>query len=251
MHPADEEFRGRFWVRERRGSCLPGWFRSFCEATPAPESSMWTPFMRRAWPRGRLVWTMQVLGAFQCGLWSTDPFVTVPSSPSGTLSGFPRMGTYRTATKIFSPVTCLQTFGNEMPLVQLTENARIDGFVTGNLERHRGLQNYCVQKENEVHTMWDIPDAQSAPREKCHGRRGVLPLPLLIFLVLTPVAGRGASRPSWHSSAAHAPLHRHLACVGPAGAHACDPSPPHGHPHGTPALLRRLSLLIARYSVFS
>lgn len=186
MHPADEEFRGRFWVRECRGSCLPGWFQSFCEATPAPESSMWTPFTRRAWPRGRLAWTMQVLGAFECGLCSTDPFVTVPSSPSGTLCGFPRMGTYRTATKIFSPVTCLQTFGNEMPLVQLTENARIDGFVIGNLERHRGLQNYCIWKENEVHTMWDIPDAQSVPHEKCHGRRGVLPLPLPISLVPPP-----------------------------------------------------------------
>lgn len=120
-----------------------------------------------------------------------------------------------------------------MPFVQLTGNARTHGFVTGNPERHGGLQGYCDRKENEVDTVWGIPDAQSSPV------RGI-------------VAGEGSAPASARLSCPHprgwprglaptlAPLggtrapHPHLVCVCPAGAHACDPPAPHGHPQGRP-----------------
>lgn len=92
-----------------------------------------------------------------------------------------------------------------MPFVQLTGNARTHGFVTGNPERHGGLQGYCDRKENEANTVRGIPDAQSSPARGVVAGEGSAPPPP-VSLVPTPVAGRGASRPPWHRSAARAPL---------------------------------------------
>lgn len=87
------------------------------------------------------------------------------------------------------------------------------------------------------------------PREASWWGR-VLPLPPPVSLVPTPVAGRGASRPPWHRSAARAPLTLTSSVSALPELTRATPRATRA-PTGTPTLLRRLGLLTVLRSVFS
>lgn len=137
-----------------------------------------------------------------------------------------------------------------MPFVQLTGNARTHGFVTGNPERHGGLQGYCDRKENEVDTVWGIPDAQSSPRKRRRGGGGFCPCLRPSLLSPPPWLAKG---PRAHPGTAR----RHVRpspsprlCL-PCRSSRVRPPRATRAPTGTPTLLRRLGLLTVLHSVFS
>lgn len=104
-----------FWMR----ACTVLSSRCLWSSSMAHSASKSTGFLQTTQFRGRSEYSISNHQDFKCGLCFMDSFSTLLPLPIKIFFGSPRMKKYRTEIKISSPMTCLQTIGDEMLLLEM------------------------------------------------------------------------------------------------------------------------------------